>query len=67
MTQKRYNNLLMLYIHKERIDSVDLRELAKALAEKNDRRMSQIFWQILRVADISYKHVSSTNIDLTFI
>ncbi len=39
MTQKRYNNLLMLNIHKERIDSVDLRELAKAFAEKDDRRI----------------------------
>ena len=39
MTQKRYNNLLMLNIHKERIDSVDLRELAKAFAEKNDKRI----------------------------
>jgi hypothetical protein len=39
MTQKRYNNLLMLNIHKERIDSVDLRALAKAFAEKNDKRI----------------------------
>ena len=38
MTQKRYN-LLMLNIHKERIDSVDLRALAKAFAEKNDKRI----------------------------
>ena len=36
MTQKRYNNLLMLNIHKERID---LKEIAKAFAGKNDRRM----------------------------
>ena len=39
MAQKRYNNLLMLNIHKERIDSVDLKEIAEAFAEKNDRRM----------------------------
>ena len=37
ITQKRYTNLLMLNIHKERIDSLDLRELAKAFREKNDR------------------------------
>ncbi|XP_028403931.1 uncharacterized protein LOC114526518 [Dendronephthya gigantea] len=37
MAQKRYNNLLMFNIHKERIDNVDLRDLAKAFAEKNDR------------------------------
>ena len=34
MAQKRYNNLLMLNIHKERIDSVDLKEIAQALWRK---------------------------------
>ena len=29
-SQKRYNNLLMLNIHKERIDSVEFKEIAKA-------------------------------------
>ena len=39
MTQKRYNNTLILNIHTERIGSVNLREQAKTFADKNYRRL----------------------------
>lgn len=38
-TERRYNNLLMLNIHKERTDSNNLIELAKEFIPQNDKRL----------------------------
>ena len=37
MTERRYNNLLILSIQKEKTDSINLVELAKQFVQKNDR------------------------------
>ena len=39
MTEKRYNNVLVLNMHKERTDEIDLAEIAKVFSRRNDRRM----------------------------
>ena len=39
MTEKRYNNLMMLNIHKERTDEIDLIKIAKDFVQRNDRRL----------------------------
>lgn len=39
ITEKRYNNLLVLNIHKEKTDNINLTELAKEFTQKNDRRL----------------------------
>ena len=39
MSGKRYNNLLVLNIHKEKTDNIDLIKLAREFAQKNDRRL----------------------------
>ena len=39
MADKRYNNLLVLHMHKKRTDKLDLLEIAKQFVTCNDRRM----------------------------
>jgi hypothetical protein len=39
MMEKRYNNVLVLNMHKERTDEIDLAEIAKEFSQRNDRRM----------------------------
>ena len=39
MSERRYNNLLVLNIHKEKTDSIDLIKLAREFVQKNDRRL----------------------------
>ena len=39
MSEKRYSNLLVLNIHKEKTDNIDLIKLAREFAQKNDRRL----------------------------
>ena len=39
MTEKRYNNLLMLNMHKVRTDSICLGTIAKDFVDKNERRL----------------------------
>ena len=39
MSERRYNNLLVLNIHKEKTDNIDLIKLAKEFTQKNDRRL----------------------------
>ena len=39
MSEKRYSNLLVLNIHKEKTDNIDLIKLAREFALKNDRRL----------------------------
>ena len=38
MTQQRYNNLMMLHIHKERTDVIDLIKIARDFAQRSERR-----------------------------
>eukprot|EP00794_Sanderia_malayensis_P011514 gene11514-12706_t len=38
MTQQRYNNLMMLNIHKERTDAIDINKIARDFAQRSDRR-----------------------------
>ena len=35
-TEKRYNNLMMLNIHKERTDAIDLIKIARDFAQRSD-------------------------------
>ena len=37
MTQPRLNNAMTLYVHKERTDMINLRELAATFINENDR------------------------------
>ena len=39
MFEKRYNNLLVLDIHKERTDNIDMVKLAREFVQENDRRL----------------------------
>ena len=39
-TDSRMNNLMVLHIHKERVDKLNLIEVANEFVEKNDRRRS---------------------------
>ena len=38
MTQKRLNNLLILHTHKDRVDNVNLTEIAEAFISLNEHR-----------------------------
>ena len=38
MAEKRYNNLMMLNIHKEKTDAIDLIKIARDFAQRSDRR-----------------------------
>ena len=40
MTQKRLNHLIVMHIHKERTDQLDLSSIAKEFASVNERRKS---------------------------
>ena len=39
ITEKRYNNLLMLNMHKARTDSICLKTIAKEFVGKNERKL----------------------------
>ena len=39
MTEKRLNNLLLLYVHKEQSDNLDLASVAKEFIARNEKRM----------------------------
>ena len=39
MTDKRYNNLMILHIHKEKTDALNLTDIAKQFVQANERRM----------------------------
>eukprot|EP00112_Aurelia_sp_Birch-Aquarium-sp1_P007696 Seg1840.4 transcript_id=Seg1840.4/GoldUCD/mRNA.D3Y31 product="hypothetical protein" protein_id=Seg1840.4/GoldUCD/D3Y31 len=38
MTEKRYNNLMMLNIHKEKTDAIDLIKIARDFTQRSDKR-----------------------------
>ena len=38
MTQERLNNLLLLHVHKDRTDELNLIEIAQSFVDVNDRR-----------------------------
>ena len=38
MTQTRMNNLITLYVHKERTDALDLKAIANEFTARNERR-----------------------------
>ena len=40
MTQKRLNHVMLLYIYKEKVDQLDLKEIAKSFIKVNNRRMA---------------------------
>ena len=40
MTQKRLNQLMLLYAHNERLDQLQLQDIAKKFIQKNSRRTS---------------------------
>ena len=46
MTEKRLNNVMLLHVHKDETDALDLREIAKSFVSANTRRMD-IFWKIM--------------------
>ena len=39
MTEKRLNNVMLLHVHKDETDALDLREIAKSFVSANTRRM----------------------------
>ena len=48
MTQKRLNHVMLLYIYKQKVDQLDLKEIAKSFIKVNNRQMAFIskFWRI---------------------
>ncbi|XP_064420758.1 52 kDa repressor of the inhibitor of the protein kinase-like [Latimeria chalumnae] len=40
MSEKRYNNLLMLHVHKDRTDEIDLKCIAREFVQRNQRRLN---------------------------
>ena len=39
MSEERLNNVMLLYVHKEETDSLDLQEIASVFVSANTRRM----------------------------
>ena len=39
MTEKRLNNLLLLYVYKKQTDNLDLASVAKEFIARNEKRM----------------------------
>jgi len=46
MTQKRLNNLLLLHVHKDRTDGLDLREAGQQFVGANERRKNIFAWVV---------------------
>ena len=40
MTEKRYNNLLILHVHKHKTDELNLTDIAKEFVNRNERRIN---------------------------
>ena len=63
MTEKPLNNCLILYIHKDLTDALDIKSQAEELASCNQEK-NQVFWQIRCYSAIA---INSTTIVFTFV
>ena len=42
MSQQRLNNTMLLYVHKDRTDKIDIVNIARSFIKENDRRRNNV-------------------------